>query len=278
LCRVYARLRGPEVGQDCQLGGALVGPTCRYGETLIAKFALRDRGPGESLLAEAVIPEPCFWTPDMPHLYEAHVELRRDGQPIASAARVVGIRNLGVRGRKLIYDGQRWVLRGASVEFPTTDFAPWRDSGTAMVVRCPDDALCDEASRGGVLLVATLQGHEADQIRRLARWPAVSMAIFPSGTHVDLSGLKTNLLLAERFPPGQPIAPQPWSSVAVCGIDDARQSIDAIARCPVAVIAARPAGKFASVPEARRLCDRLQSDLAIACEAPGSCDPAGYIV
>ena len=51
-----------------QLTGSLVGPSCLYAETLPARFEFVDRGPGESLLAEAVVPEPCFWTPEMPHL------------------------------------------------------------------------------------------------------------------------------------------------------------------------------------------------------------------
>ena len=44
------------------------------------RFAFVDRGPGASLLAEAIVPEPCFWTPEMPHLYQAEVQLRRGGR------------------------------------------------------------------------------------------------------------------------------------------------------------------------------------------------------
>ncbi len=62
-------------------------------------------------MAAAIVPEPCFWTPDMPQIYQAIVELRQAGNVVARAERIVGMRTLGATGRKLFYDGKRWVLR-----------------------------------------------------------------------------------------------------------------------------------------------------------------------
>jgi hypothetical protein len=71
--RVYARLpwHGPLDG--CRLTGSLTGPECRFAKTLPATFDFHDLGPGQGLVAEAIITEPCFWTPDLPFLYRCTV-------------------------------------------------------------------------------------------------------------------------------------------------------------------------------------------------------------
>ena len=76
---------GSSPSDQLQLTGTLAGPSCLYAKTLQATFSLVDRGPGESLLAEAIVPEPCFWTPEMPQLYQADVQLRRRGEILAHA-------------------------------------------------------------------------------------------------------------------------------------------------------------------------------------------------
>ena len=273
LCRVYARLRGPAAGRVGQLMGSLTGPTCAYSQTLGATFQLVDRGPGDSLLAEATVPDPCFWSPEMPHVYAARVEWTHDGHSLASATRLLGLRPLGAHGQKLYFGGKRWVLRGVRAEGPPpVDLAAWHECGAAMIVANPDDALCQEASRLGVLLVAELTASEAREIRRLSRWPAVGVVTLPGGMHLDLHGLRHNLLLAERFAGGQPLLPQPWAHLAVCQVDEPSEAGGRIANCVIPVIAARPEATLSSLAAGRALCDRLQSDLA------GSCDPAGYIV
>lgn len=272
LCRVYARWPGSD-SKGCTLSGTLTGPMCPYAHTLPATLALVDRGPGESPLAEAYVPEPCFWTPEMPHVYHAKVQLCRDGRVLATAERIVGIRTLGAIDRKLIYDANRWVLRGVrAAAVPPTDLAAWRASGAAMVVSNPCDALCEQASRIGVLLVAELDEFKRDEIRRLSRWPAVGMVTVPARSPVELEGLRHNLLLAERFDSGKAITPAPWAHVALCAVADPAEFAARTSSCPIAVIAARPVERLASVTEGRSRCDHLQRDLA------GRGDMSGYIV
>ncbi len=95
LARVYARFGGASAGGPLRLVGTLRGPACQYAQTLPANYPFVDQGPGPSLLAAAVVPEPCFWTPDMPHTYRAELRLERAGQVVARAERTVGIRPLG---------------------------------------------------------------------------------------------------------------------------------------------------------------------------------------
>src|SRR3954454_8553352 len=80
--RVYAQFQTPD-RDGLTLAGRLRGPTCAYAHTLQTTLQFVDRGPGPSLLAEAYVLEPSFWTPDLPHLYRAELDLRRGSELIA---------------------------------------------------------------------------------------------------------------------------------------------------------------------------------------------------
>src|SRR5581483_7611944 len=75
--RVYARLpMTPELA-GCRLTGYVVGPSNAYTQTLSAKLPLWDRGAGASIVAEAIVPDPCGWTPASPFQYRVDVALLR---------------------------------------------------------------------------------------------------------------------------------------------------------------------------------------------------------
>ena len=84
--RVYARYvgageRGVAEDQRIILRGTLRGPYCEGSRTLPAEIAFCDTGkPGE---IQALIPDPCTWSPELPHLYHVHVEAR-DAERILS--------------------------------------------------------------------------------------------------------------------------------------------------------------------------------------------------
>ncbi|MEX2114650.1 MAG: hypothetical protein WD845_15765 [Pirellulales bacterium] len=272
---VYARLPGVAADGSWQLRGQLTGPLCRYAETLPAHLPLVDRGAGPSLLAAATVPEPCYWTPEMPHLYDVEVELLRGNKAVANARRVFGFRNLGAAGGKLLYDGKRWVLRAVMAEeVPPAALIDWRDASAAMVVSSLTDALCEEASRVGVLLVAEIATADVGEVRRLSRWPAVGIALLPRDEQLvaNACALGHNLLLAERFSVAEPISLSNGISVALVEVDSTNGLASRIASCQVALIAVRAGGPFAGVAQGRGACDALQRDLA------GRGDWSGYIV
>ncbi len=271
VCRVYARYGDSPGGEGWQLSGTLSGPTCAYAATLPATSKLVDRGPGGPPLAEAVVPEPSFWTPEMPHCYQARVQLQQDGELVLETERMLGIRPLGAAATHLRFDAKRWVLRGVSVQEPTPELlAEAHASSTALIVTNPNDAVCNAASRIGVLLVAELETLDLPELRRLSRWPAVGIVSLPAGAALQIEGLGHNLLLAERFAAGQRIAPSAWADLANCdatgqgGLESVELSIPIVAR--------RALPSWHSLDEARGGCDRLQSDLAHAGQF------AGYIV
>jgi hypothetical protein len=97
-CRIYARAPRDTSVDDLRLMGTISGPQSMYAQTLPATFSFSDRGPGPTLLAEVILPDPCFWTPETPQLYQVNIELHRAGDVVVSERRMFGIRRLGVQG------------------------------------------------------------------------------------------------------------------------------------------------------------------------------------
>src|SRR6185503_6095473 len=116
---VYARLPRPADDAGLTLVGQVRGPRCKLAETLPVTSPVIDLGPGPTLLAQALVPDPVFWSPDLPAIYDVTVNLLRGTELIASARREIGLRSLGVRGRNLFLNGKRWVLRGVSANTTT---------------------------------------------------------------------------------------------------------------------------------------------------------------
>jgi hypothetical protein len=90
--RVYARIPAAGLPAGTRLTGSVRGPHSAHSKTLPAAFPLVDRGPGSTRVAEAVVPDPCFWAPDAPFLYEVRVSLEVGGQDWAQAEQILGIR------------------------------------------------------------------------------------------------------------------------------------------------------------------------------------------
>ena len=57
------------------LRGHVTGPFCDRAQTLPATLPLRAIEHGDQLLAEAVVPDPCFWTPELPFQYRVQIEI-----------------------------------------------------------------------------------------------------------------------------------------------------------------------------------------------------------
>ena len=93
--RVYARYVGAADGSGMEpervvLRGTLRGPYCERSRTLPAEIAFRDAGkPG---LIEALVPDPCTWSPELPHLYQADVEARQGQRVLAEYHGTIGLR------------------------------------------------------------------------------------------------------------------------------------------------------------------------------------------
>ncbi|MGD9646256.1 MAG: hypothetical protein AB7U73_11135 [Pirellulales bacterium] len=278
-----------------QLRGTIDGPHCQYASTLTAAVSLRppvarssSSDADDSLTCEAAIADPCFWTPQLPHRYRLKLELARGEEILARAERSIGLRPLSVRGRGFWFDGAGWVLRAAArTAIADAPLAAWRESSLAMVVDTPDDRLCEEAGRVGVLLVADISGsagHLAAALRRLSRHAAVGLAIVTCDEPLDAAVRRAagGILFVQRVGKAlgataglpssarpDPVPVVPHALLVDAGDPDQVAHVATASSLPVII---ERAASVASPADARRACDRLQADLA------GHGNIAGYLL
>jgi hypothetical protein len=244
----------------------------------VRSTAPQSESAGADLLAEAIVPDPCFWSPELPFLYRVEVELRHGDKLVSTTVRMLGIRPLGVLGRKLLFEGKPWVIRGVEqASLPPAELGQWRAADLTMVVESPSDDLCDEASRLGAWLLARVQGDSASstpELRRLSRWPCIAAIVLDTDVQLPDSAVRNarNILLAQRRGPGLAIAPTVWTDVIVCEDSDPAQLAQRSAGASLPIIAQEAGQWHDDVSAARRACDELQRALA------GHGEFAGYLV
>jgi beta-galactosidase/beta-glucuronidase len=91
--QVYARFRGAE---PAILEGTIRGPFCDRGRTLPADFLFR-AAISQPASAEALITEPCLWTPEMPHLYRVDIVAKQGDDVVAEYHEMIGLNRLSPR-------------------------------------------------------------------------------------------------------------------------------------------------------------------------------------
>lgn len=91
---VNAQYLGPA---SATLRGTVRGPFCNNGRTLPATFAFRPKDNKQPNVAEAVITDPCMWTPEMPHVYQVEVQAMDGETAVAAYDGTIGLRRLAPR-------------------------------------------------------------------------------------------------------------------------------------------------------------------------------------
>lgn len=285
---LYARLPAGDEFSAGTLVGFVTGPRCATSRMLPADYALRDLGPGPTRLARAMIPDPCYWSSELPALYDVRVEWRVDGVTRRSWNRTVGLRRVGVRGRNLSYEGRRWVLRAVrDAATADRDFPVWPEAATAYWTRELSAADGAETTRVGVPVVVRI-GERGDalldRLRQASQVPSVVAAVIDgaafggagqSAADVDAAVARARqaspslLWLAEATANGQ--FPD-WADAWVVAADRLTAADDPARGGPKPIIAYRPLAAPTDLQTARAACDELQRELA-----PFG-DFAGYVV
>lgn len=242
---LYVRIEHVDPSEGWALGGWIRGPRCRHRQTLEAKIPLLDAGPGVSLLAQAIVPDPCCWTPDAPFIYLVRLELTHGENKLGKAERLVGIRPCGVVKNRLLLDQHAWQPRAVRVEnLAVADLALWRDVKASLYVDNPSEELCQEASLHGVVLIARLTGdlpQVLELLKRVGRWPAVVVAVLDANPQLpaDLRKDARNTLLAIHTSAHDSEDIPSWAQLAV--LEDEPDSIIAVAeRSELPVLACIP--------------------------------------
>jgi hypothetical protein len=240
------------------LTGIIRGPFSDFAKTLTADFKLKS---ADSRGAEALITEPCYWTPQLPMRYELHVDDSSTEQSIP-----FGLKRFYCSGRNLTLESKRIVLRGTSCESPTeNDLQLARQYETVLIVTEPTDETCEMASRLGVPLLVKIQNETA--IERYTWFPAVFMVLASTGQRLKPSS---------QVPIGEIVKgsdPEPNGAVQVVIIElgSGERPPAWASTCDKPVIVLRKDPEV-EIKTARASCDRLQAELA------PQFDLAGYFV
>lgn len=265
---VYARLPLPPEMGEWSLTGQVRGPRCLHAQTLPVTSPLLDLGPGPTLLARALVPDPSFWSPDLPAIYDVTVNLLRGGEIVATSRHEIGLRALGVRGKFLSLNGKRWILRGVSSESTTATLPrQWHESSAAYAASDSTAESLAEAAQFGALTVAELRAPPAEiaaGLKQLAAYPGVAIAVVRGELPADVAGqpIAPNLLLAQRLQDGDAPAAAGWADllwVQTASREFAAQ-IQASTALPVVICRQLPAAL--PIEQARSACDALQRDFA----------------
>jgi hypothetical protein len=265
---VYARLPRLEEHAGLALTGQVHGPRCKLAATLPVTVPLVDAGPGPTLLARALVPDPVFWSPDLPAIYDVTVNLLRGTEIIATAHREIGLRALGVRGRNLMLNGKRWVLRGI---FPSSTVAKspdkWHEVEAAFAgddLRLDDLTLASECGVLACIYLAEPGGPILPRLRRLADFPAVAITVIDQPLPFDFckSATAPNLILAQLIVPQLRWPRQIWADLLVVSAEAPELVAEAMTFGEIPIIAYRTYRPPVDLATARAACDTLQRDLA----------------
>jgi hypothetical protein len=261
---VYARL--PRLEGDLFLAGQVRGPRCLHAETLPLTSPLVDLGPGPTLLARALVPDPVFWSPDLPAIYDVTVNLLRGTEVIASERREIGLRSFGVRGQRFYLEGKPWVLRGVR-DRSTTAKLPraWHEFSAAYVASSESNENVAEASQFGALAVVEVAAEDAPAgLRRLALQPGVALAVIRGDLPPNFkrSDVAPNLLLVQVTAGGEPLIREPWADALLIETADPLLVARIAPQAGLPVLVSRPLQIALPIDQARAACDSLQRDLA----------------
>lgn len=133
-----------------QIKGRLMGPRCVLSSTIEIAYALREVERGDAITLAVVIPEPTWWDPESPFVYEGPLELWQDGQLCERVPLRHGIRWLQMTSRGLKLNGRPFFLRG-KIAAPTCtegDLQILRDEGFNAVLTTSAGAASDLRSIG----------------------------------------------------------------------------------------------------------------------------------
>jgi hypothetical protein len=161
---IWVSVVADRVTPGTELRGRLTGPRCPYATTVEVAYPLRPLArPVDGLAgltSRVVIPEPSWWDPVSPFLYDGSIELWQDGQRSDVVPVRHGLRSHNIAGQRLRFNGRPLTLY-ATEEVPCSEeeATRLRNAGlnTLLVpVREDTRGVWDLADRLGFLVLGRL--------------------------------------------------------------------------------------------------------------------------
>ena len=199
-----------------ELRGRLLGPRCRYSTTVEIAYPLRPF-PGtppavDALEMRIIIPEPSFWDPESPFLYEGPIELWQDRRRCDRVQGCHGIRRTLLGPHGLRWNGKSLMLQGRRVRSATEDeMHAWRRQGVnLLLVPVTEETapLWDLADRIGMIVlgeVSSIDGPTLPRLQSLEAHPScLGWLLGPTALPREGVG-RTNLGVRLDNPPQGPL-------------------------------------------------------------------------
>ena len=258
---------------------SLRGPHCQFARTLPAEFSFSPIATqSEAHLAQVI--DPCYWTPDLPFLYDLHLQIQMDdGQELEQTTQV-GLTRWESHGQNLRLETRRIVLRGAGSTCPSGEtLQAAREAQTALLISEIDPTVCETADELGVALCLDLRGTSEADLSALASIqssPSLFLAIVSPRQVVEqkiLAQLPSHCLVAQHLSTSAPIE-EFLDSKPILAFDlkPGERPPAWVPKATRPVIAIRRGEDYTDLADARAACDRLQAELA------PEFDFAGYFV
>jgi hypothetical protein len=264
---VYARLTDLPYHSGWRLSGTIRGPRSMRHQTLPATIPLKDLGPGQTHLARVVVPEPSYWSPEAPNIYDVTVELHREGEPTLVEKRQLGFKPIRAGERYFLREGKPWVPRGLSFDKHNVENFSLTKAREEGLVVSPKRTFWQQASDEGCYvetMIAPSIGSVRAQLRDCAKYPAVTFVVVPYYADVNQTIPKDghNLILLQALCRGVPYQECDWADAVAAGtwaLDDSEQNPLSISK---PVIIGTACDSPVDVNTARSQCDELQRKLA----------------
>ncbi|PHS12984.1 MAG: hypothetical protein COA78_07450 [Blastopirellula sp.] len=247
------------------------GPFSQRAETLSSKFQFVDvpQNSGSNLkLLKTEIIDPLFWTTRNPALYRCSIQAESLKPPFICE---FGIRDLHTKGRDLIAEDRRWVLRAGVADASTAveSIEPWRNESMAMLVSNPSDELCLQATLQGLFLIVEMTSYEGDfqnELERLVKYSAVAaVLLLPSVEFKESPGqFAPHLLLGCLLRPGESAEPADipkWAKFVVHELFGDELDIQPSLDVPEMIWQNYDEPAFSDPRLARAACDELQREI-----------------
>ncbi|MCI0684594.1 MAG: hypothetical protein L0Y71_20995 [Gemmataceae bacterium] len=161
-----------------EIKGRLTGPRSPYASTVEIAYPYRELARSDHILLRVLIPEPSWWAPKTPLLYDGPLELWQDGELRERIQLRHGIRTVQLTPAGLRVNGKPCRLKGVCAEsFTEDDARRWHDGGVNLVLVPARDEGMDlwkSADRFGLFVLGRVE-----QPHQWPRWALASQR-FPS--------------------------------------------------------------------------------------------------
>jgi hypothetical protein len=192
---VWVTVHLDEITPTTEVRGRFMGPTCRYASTVEVAYPLRPLAKSqtpkdsEELTMRVVIPEPSFWDPISPFLYQGPVELWQHGQCVERIMIRHALCSLTLSAHGLRWNGRPLTLHGREVPFVTEEeMLALRAAGYNMLtvpVSAGTAPMWEQADRIGFLLLGRVQSLSDSIVVNFASHPSCLGFLFDAHTWLD---------------------------------------------------------------------------------------------